>query len=43
MLEQHGLIWDQGEQLVPPAHGMQHEHVISGYGDYFIDRLAEPD
>jgi hypothetical protein len=42
VLERHGLIWDRGEQLVPPPHGMQHEYQISPYGDYLIDRLAEP-
>jgi hypothetical protein len=43
VLEQHGLIWDRGEQLVPAPHGMQHEYEISPYGDYLISRLAEPD
>lgn len=43
VLERHGLIWDRGEQLVPPPHGMQHEYEISPYGDYLIDRLAAPD
>jgi hypothetical protein len=42
VLEQHGLIWDRGEQLVPPPHGMQHEYTISQYGDYLLARLAEP-
>jgi hypothetical protein len=40
VLERHGLIWDRGEQLVPPPHGMQHEYEISPYGDYLIDQLA---
>jgi hypothetical protein len=43
VLEQHGLIWDHGEQLVPHPDKMQHEYQISGYGDYLIERLAEPD
>ena len=43
VLERHGLILDRGEQLVPPPHGMQHEYQITDYGDYLIDRLAEPD
>ena len=43
VLKLHGLIWDRGEQLVPPPHGMQHEYEISPYGDYLIDRLAAPD
>jgi hypothetical protein len=42
VLEQHGFIEDRGEQLTPPPHGMQHEYTISGYGDYLIERLAEP-
>lgn len=42
VLERHGLIWDRGEQLVPPPHGMQHEYQISPYGDYLVDRLAAP-
>lgn len=42
MLEQHGLIWDRGEQLVPPPHGMQHEYEISPYGEYFLEMLAAP-
>jgi hypothetical protein len=29
VLDRHGLIWDRGEQLVPPPHGMQHEYEIS--------------
>lgn len=41
VLEQHGLIWDRGEHLVPPPHDMQHESEITDYGDYLIDRLAE--
>jgi hypothetical protein len=43
VLERHGLIWDRGEQLVPPPHGMQHEYEISPYGDYLIDQLAAPE
>jgi hypothetical protein len=43
VLEQHGLIWDRGEQLVPHPHGRQHEYLISDYGDYLIDRLADAD
>ncbi len=43
VLERHGLIWDRGEQLVPAPHGMQNEYEITPYGDYLIDRLAEPD
>jgi hypothetical protein len=43
VLNRHGLIWDGGEQLVPPPHGMQHEYEISPYGDYLINRLAAPD
>lgn len=42
MLEQHDLIWDRGEQLVPPPHGMQHEYTISPYGEYFLEMLAAP-
>jgi len=41
-LERHGLIWDRGEQITPPPHGMQHEYEITPYGDYLIDRLAAP-
>ncbi len=41
VLEQHGLIWNRGEQLTPV--GMQTEYMISGYGDYLIERLAEPE
>jgi hypothetical protein len=40
VLEQHGLIWDRGEQLVPHPHGMQHEYEISGYGDYLIETAS---
>ena len=43
MLEQHGLVWDRGEQLVPHPDKMQNEYMITPYGDYLIDRLAEPD
>jgi hypothetical protein len=43
VLEQHGLIWDRGEQLVPHPHGMQHEYMISPYGDYLLARLATPE
>ena len=43
VLEQHGLIWDGGEQLVPHPDKMQHEYEISGYGDYLIERLSGPD
>lgn len=43
VLEQHGLIWDRGEHVVPDPAKMQHEYQISGFGDYLIDRLAEPD
>lgn len=43
VLEQHGLIWDRGEQVVPHPAKMQHEYQISGFGDYLIERLAEPD
>jgi hypothetical protein len=43
VLKRHGLIWDRGEQLVPPPHGMQHEYEISPYGDYLIERLAAPE
>jgi hypothetical protein len=43
VLDRRGLIWDCGEQLVPPSHGMQHEYEISPYGDYLINRLAAPD
>jgi hypothetical protein len=42
VLEGNGFIEDGGEQLAPPPHGMQHEYTISGYGDYLIERLAEP-
>jgi hypothetical protein len=43
VLERHSLIWDLGEQQVPNPHGMQNEYEIRPYGDYLIDRLAEPD
>lgn len=43
VLEQHGLIWDRGEQLVPHPDKMQHEFMITPYGDYLIERLAGPD
>ena len=43
VLEQHGLVWDRGEQLVTHADKMQNEYMITLYGDYLIDRLAEPD
>ncbi len=42
VLEQHGLIWDRGAYHVPHPDGMQHEYEITGYGDYLIERLAEP-
>lgn len=41
VLEQHGLVWDRGEQLVPHPDKMQHEYEITPYGDYLIDQLAE--
>lgn len=43
VLEQHGLVWDRGEQLVPHPDKMQNEYMITPYGDYLIDRLAEAD
>jgi hypothetical protein len=43
VLEQHGLVWDRGEQLVPHLDKMQHEYMITPYGDYLLDWLAVPD
>ncbi|GAA4049289.1 hypothetical protein [Nonomuraea soli] len=42
VLEQHGLIWDHGEQRVASPHEVQREYEISPYGDYLIERLAAP-
>lgn len=41
--ERRGLVWDRGEQLAPHPEKVQHECTISPYGDYLIDRLADPD
>lgn len=41
VLEQHGLVWSSGNQLTP--HGHQPEYSITGLGEYFLARLADPE
>jgi hypothetical protein len=41
VLEQHGLVWSSGEQ--PTTVGHQPEYEITGLGEYFLMRLAEPE
>jgi hypothetical protein len=40
VLEQHGLVWSSGDQLTPYGH--QPEYEITGLGQYFLARLADP-
>ena len=43
VLERRGLVWDRGLQLAPQPYGMQNEYMIFPFGDYLIERLAEPE
>jgi hypothetical protein len=41
ILEHHGLVWSSGDQLTPYGH--QPEYEITGLGEYFLARLADPE
>ena len=41
-LERHGLIWAQPGEYHTPDGSMEREYHISGYGEWFVERLAEP-
>lgn len=40
VLEQHNLVWSNGEHLTPT--GMEPEYTITPYGEWFLERLSDP-
>ena len=40
-LQHHGLLWSSGDQLTTA--GMESEYEITPYGEWFLERLAEPE
>jgi hypothetical protein len=43
VLERHGLAFGTREAYHTPTGSMENQYEISGYGDWFLTRLAEPD
>jgi hypothetical protein len=41
-LERHGLVWAQPGEYHTPVGTMEREYYISNYGEWFVERLAEP-
>jgi hypothetical protein len=42
-LERHGLIWAQPGEYHTPVQTMEREYHVSSYGEWFAERLAEPE
>jgi len=41
--ERHGLIWAQPGEYHTPVQTMEREYHVIGYGEWFTERLAEPE
>lgn len=42
VLERHGLVWNLGESRTPSG-TIEPEYEITGYGDYLLELLHDPD
>jgi hypothetical protein len=42
-LERHNLVWSSGEEYHTAEGSMEPEYTITPYGQWFLERLADPD